>query len=599
MRASIALALAAGCCFAGAGCRRSPPAPVDELARALSAAVDYLARLYDRDHLFADPYITCQDQVESCDPAFRELDHAVLVEFWVPDAVRADPRLGEIDRHARRVLDRWLAHWRDRPFDLTAIDLYALFPYYYPGEPTRHMLDEVVRGMNADGDWEPYAAHGPPHRKVTDELWTILALVRNHVADEKVQVALGRKADEAVRILRGDFAAWRPAHKLYGLSHIALALLFAAQAGYDVARYRPIADEAERWLAAAVDEPQLARSTVLMAEALEVLALAGHPDPARLERMAKLLIERQGKDGGWRVDEGPRASGKQRPPAFASAHTTLIALAALDAWAHHAARADERRERRWRMLAGPPPVTAPASGPAPPVAFAESGGRRVAVGFPVKQQRDIDFINQVRAWSENSVLFFRRDQLERQASSEGDRERARALLEVVEQAAAFRPSPRGIRAERDGRTVTLRVALELSGPGADAALAARAARAIEAAWTGDAGAVRVVTRVDARVHDLPAAPNPDALAVFVPLGGGSPYTRRAGDASAIPTTWPARLRDDDLAHEMGHLFGFADEYHVEVRGGFYYVVYDDPSRLMSCPQGRVSADDLGRLANAY
>jgi hypothetical protein len=199
------------------------------------------------------------------------------------------------------------------------------------------------------------------------------------------------------------------------------------------------------------------------------------------------------------------------------------------------------------------------------------------------------------------VLRAELDRLAGETSPQGavERERTGALLEIVEQAATFRPSPRGIRAERNRGLVTLHVGLEFNGPGASEGFAARAASAIEARWSGAASGVLVVTKVGARVRAASSAPSDDALSIFVPRGGGSPYTTRAGDLGRIPTTWPEHLRDLQIAHEMGHFFGFADEYHVELRDGFYYVVYDEPGRIMSHPEGRVSTDDLDVLVRAY
>jgi hypothetical protein len=609
MRASAAPSLALAIALPLLGCHRTSHsgAPGDALTQARARAVDYLTSIYSPEHLFDDPYLTCKDQSDVCDPAFRELDHAVLVEFWLPDALRADPRLAKIDQRSRRVLDGWLERWRDRPLDLTAVDLYALFPYYYPGESTHHMLDEVARGMSDEGDWEPYTAHALPYRKVTDELWTVLALVRNHVAD-KTQIALDRKREEAQRILHGSFAAWRPTAKFYALSHIALLFLLTSQAGYDVAPFRPLLDEVEAWLAAATENPALARSTAILAEDLEILSLAGHPDRARLARVAQILLERQEPNGRWRADLSESSGDRARSPDFAAAHTTLIALAATEAWAHHDAYAAARLQRRWLMLSGPAPSPPPDTELRPPIEYAMVGGRRVAVGFPVAEPRQIEFINEARTNWENSVLFFPPQQVraeldrlagERSPRADADRERTRALLEIVERAAAFRPSPQGIRAERDGGLVTLHVALQLHGPGAGDAFAARAASAIEGRWCGAASGARVVTRVDARVRPESAPPSADALSVFVPRGAGSPYTRRVGDLGNIPTTWPEHLHDPQIAHEMGHFFGFADEYHVESRDGFYYVVHDQPERIMSHPEGHVSADDLDVLVRAY
>jgi hypothetical protein len=600
---SLAVALPPVACH-----RKSQAAPKDALANARALALDYLASLYSPDHLFDDPYLTCEGQAKACSPAFRELDHAVLVEFWLPERVRDDPRLAQVDRHSRHVLDGWLDRWNDRPLDRSAIDLYALFPYYYPGESTRHMLSEVLRGMSDEGDWEPYTAHPLPYRKVTDELWTVLALVRNHVADRTVQIALRRKREEAARILHGDFAGWSTTQKFYGLSHIALLFLITAEAGYDVAPYLPVLDEVEDWMAAAIDDASIAASTAVVAEDLDILSLGGYPNRAPLARMAQLLLDRQEPSGRWRVaiSEGP--SDSPRPPGFGAAHATLITLAALEAWAQEDTSVEARFQRRWRMLSGPPPSPVAAGATPPPVDYATVSGRRAAVGFPITAPREIQFIDETRANWENSVLFFRAsvlrqdidkltaDPSERAVSERG---RDRALLEIVEQAAAFRRSPSGIRAEQDGRTVTLRVTMEFEGPGATPALAARAASAIEEAWRGTSTDAAVVTSVSARVRRPTEVQSEGALEVFVPIGGGSPYTKRAGDRGEIPTTWPAQLGSAAIAHEMGHFFGFADEYHVELRNGFYYVVYDNPDRIMSCPLGRVTPEELEVLQHAY
>jgi hypothetical protein len=50
---------------------------------------------------------------------------------------------------------------------------------------------------------------------------------------------------------------------------------------------------------------------------------------------------------------------------------------------------------------------------------------------------------------------------------------------------------------------------------------------------------------------------------------------------------------------MGHFFGFPDGYHVEVRDGFYYLVYDHPDDLMSSPYGAVQPGQLAELVRAY
>ncbi len=609
MRASALFCLALAIVLPLVGCYRAQRhvEPPDPMARAREIAVDYLASLYSPDHLFADPYVTCEDEGPPCDPAFRELDHAVLVEFWLPERLRGDPRLSKIVEHSRRLLDRWLARWRDRPLDLTAVDLYALFPYYYPGEPTRHMLGEVVRGMSDDGDWEAYDAHALAYRKVTDELWTVLALVRNHV-DAKVKVAIARKRQEAARILDGDFRRWPMAQKFYGLSHVALLFLITAQAGYDVSDSLPLLDEVERWLASAIDAPAVARSTATVAEDLEILSLAGYPDRARLSRMAQILVSSQEPSGRWRAEASRAEPERARPAGFAAAHTTLLALAALEAWSNYGSHAAERMQRRWIMLSGPNPITALAAGPSPSVDYATVEGRRVAVGFPVASSREIQFINEARANWENSVLFFPasgiRADLDRLANdpserAAAERNRQRALLEIVEQAAAFRPSRQGIRADRSHGVVKFDVSLELEGPGASESFAARAADAIERAWKGSAAGGAVVTRATVRVRSASSAPSEGALPVFVSADGGSPYTKREGDAGSMATTWPSRLSNSEIAHEMGHLFGFADEYHIEERSGFYYVVYDDPGRIMSCPAGQVTAADLDQLVAAY
>jgi hypothetical protein len=590
------------------GCHQSHASATstDPLARARSRAVDYLTGIYSPDHLFEDPYLTCEGQGAMCDPAFRELDHAVLVEFWLPETLRADPRLVKIDQHARRVLDRWRARWQDAPLDLSAIDLYALFPYYYPGESTRHMLAEVVRGMSDDGDWESYAAHAVAYRKVTDELWTVLALVRNHV-DDKVRVALERKRQEAQRILHGDFASWKAWQKFYALSHVALLFLISAQAGYDTAGARPLLDEVDRWLAAVMDDPVLGESTAFVAEDLDVLSLDGYPDSARLERMARLIAARQEAVGRWRAEISQSARGRPRPPEFAAAHTTLIALSALEAWCHHAEYVSARMQRRWLALRGPNPACAMDAGAPPPVERAVVAGRSVVVGFPVTRPAEVDQIHEARANWENSVLFERRSALQpggavssRDSATDGaDRERRASLLEIVERAAELRPAERGVRAERQGGVVKLHLSLECSGPGATSAFAARAASAIHSAWTGQGTGVAVATDVDARVRPEGVAASLSALQVFVPVGRASPYTRRTGDTGRIPTTWPEGLRDAEIAHEAGHLLGFADEYHVDERGGCYYVTYDDPTRLMSSPDGHVTVADFDELVAAY
>ena len=105
--------------------------------------------------------------------------------------------------------------------------------------------------------------------------------------------------------------------------------------------------------------------------------------------------------------------------------------------------------------------------------------------------------------------------------------------------------------------------------------------------------------MDTHIRTPSESPTGDAFDIFVPIGGGSPYTKRTGDRGNIPTTWPDQLGSAEIAHVAGHLFGFADEYHVELRNGVYFVVYDDPERIMSCPRGTVTPDELDVLIRAY
>src|SRR3569832_1106396 len=96
-----------------------------------------------------------------------------------------------------------------------------------------------------------------------------------------------------------------------------------------------------------------------------------------------------------------------------------------------------------------------------------------------------------------------------------------------------------------------------------------------------------------------AAPAPTALPVFVPSLHVMPSTQREGDTGDRPTTWPVWLADRTIAHEMGHYFGFADGYLVEVRAGCYYLVYDRPDDVMSSPYGAVLPEQLAALVRAY
>lgn len=556
----------------------------------IDRGVGYLAGLYSPTTLFADPYISgCDAPKSGCTEAYRELDHAVLILHWLPERLVADPRLARITHHAQHVMTHWFEHWRAAPLDRDALDLYALFPYYDAGDRTQAMVGELVKGVTPAGDWETYELHGAPYRKITDELWPTVALARNHAEDAVLARVLDRKREEAVRVLRGDWKTWPSTERFYTLSHIYLAFLWSERAGTDITRYWPLLEDIEHQLAAALSDPELSHSNAALAQALFTLADGGYPDRDVLAAFAAELAARQQNDGRWdpfEIPVGKPIPGRRKPilqQGFATAHTTLMALAGLERWTRWEA---QHAQREWRRLAGPDPILRASTAPPPETVMRDIGAEHVKVAFPVTRQADIDFLNELRAEPENAVLFFRR----------GELKDAKALA-IYDRAAALHPSSHGIVVERTRAGFTVGVELELYGPGATPELAERIARSIEHVWQGRVGGAPLATKVHATVRG--AVPAPTALPVFVPSLHVMPSTQREGDTGDRPTTWPVWLADRTIAHEMGHYFGFADGYHVEVRAGFYYLVYDRPDDVMSSPYGAVQPEQLAALVRAY
>jgi hypothetical protein len=561
-------------------------------AATIDRGVAFLAGLYAPATLFDDPYISgCSAPKSGCTEAYRELDHAVLILHWLPASLTADPRLARVTHHARHVEEQWFEHWRAAPLDREALDLYALFPYYFAGDHTDAMVGELVKGLNPAGDWEAYDLHGAPYRKITDELWPVVAIARNHVDDAVLARALDRKRDEAVRVLRGDWKTWPSTERFYTLSHIYLAFTWSERAGTDIARYWPLLEQIEHELAAALDDPELSHSNAALAQALFTLADGGYPDRVVLAKLAAELAARQQPSGRWNAFEVPAGQpipGRRKPipqDGFAAAHTTLMALAGLERWARWE---PQHAQREWRRLAGPDPITRASTAAPPETVFRDVAGQHIKVAFPITRQADIDFINELRAEPENAVLFFRAGELKDPQA-----------VATYEHAAVLHPSSHGIALQRTPAGFGIQVQLELYGPGATKELADRVARSIERVWQGTVGGTRLATTVHATVRAETAAVSPTALPVFVPSTHVMPSTQRDGDTGDRPTTWPVWMADRTIAHEMGHYFGFADAYHVEVRTGFYYLVYDRPDDIMSSPYGAVQPDQLAQLVRAY
>jgi hypothetical protein len=233
----------------------------------------------------------------------------------------------------------------------------------------------------------------------------------------------------------------------------------------------------------------------------------------------------------------------------------------------------------------------------------------VVTGFPVKSQEVVDQLNQYRRDPDDAGLFFREDQLrakvqslEKSHAAATEKARFGRLLEMVEKADGFHPSTRGIHGEPAPGALRLAVRLELSGPGSTPAFAERIRQAIEKTWMGPAGPVALSTSVQVALRSEGQPASADMLQVYVPglpEKHESPYTKREGDLGKFATRWRADLEDAVIAHEMGHFFGFPDEYHIDARNGFYYITYDTPDDLMSSPYGRMRPRYLETLAAAY
>ena len=561
-------------------------------AATIDRGIAYLAGLYSPATLFDDPYIAgCTAPKSGCTEAYRELDHAVLILYWLPASISADPRLARVTHHAQHVVTQWLEHWRAAPLDREALDLYALFPYYFAGDHTDAMVAELVKGLDKSGDWEAYDTHGAAYRKITDELWPVVAIARNHVDDATLARALDRKQDEATRVLHGDWKTWPSTERFYTLSHIYLAFLWSERAGTDITRYWPMLEEIEHELAAVISDPELSHSNAALAQALFTLADGGYPDREALATLAAEVAARQQPNGRWNAFEvpvGKPVPGRRKPipqEGFASAHTTLMALAGLDRWSRWE---PQHAQRDWRRLAGPDPIVRASTATPPATVFRDIGGEHIKVAFPITRQTEVDFINELRSEPENAVLFFHA----------GDLKDPKAV-EIWKHAAVLHPSSHGITLQRTRDGIGVTVELELSGPGATAEYADRVARSIEHVWQGSVDGARLATTVHATTRKDGASASATALPVFVPSSHVMPSTQREGDTGDRPTTWPPWMADRTIAHEMGHYFGFADAYHVGTRDGFYYLVYDRPDDVMSSPYGAVQHDQLAELVRAY
>jgi hypothetical protein len=274
---------------------------------------------------------------------------AIVLKFFLPEHLKGDPLLAQIMSDSENLIVSTLENWKNTPLvglpmsSNPPIDLYAVFPYYYP-ENTRFMLEQLLANLKPDGSWESYDAY-PENwkwRKVTDESWPICALARNHVEWKILKPTLDRKRAEGEMVLNGE---WPDQHKTadyYIMLAIYHVLLWVGEEGYDVSEYENLLTQVEEWLAGQPEDETLRRMTVYTADTLYWLCKGGYADTRALTRMAREVLSRQEADGGWRIftyrlGETTPAGTLITEEVYDSgrAHATLMAILALESYKEH------------------------------------------------------------------------------------------------------------------------------------------------------------------------------------------------------------------------------------------------------------------------
>ncbi len=273
-----------------------------DIDNSINKALIFLNGTYSKEYLFDDPYIKCTDQIPGCDTHYRKLDVATVLVFFLSEEAKSNPLVSTVVKDSEGLILNQLEEWKDVSLEQTPIDLYAVPVYYYPDE-TKDMLDELVDNLRSNGSWEDYDMYGPGYewRKIADESWPIVALAKHKIEWDILKPALERKKYEGDMIMNGTWK-WHKRGKYYGVLSIYHVFLWVKDEGYDMSHYSKFIEDMEDFLSQQPKDEYLSKWTVLTTDTLFWLCEGNYSNEEFLDELAKITIERQEDDGGWRVN---------------------------------------------------------------------------------------------------------------------------------------------------------------------------------------------------------------------------------------------------------------------------------------------------------
>jgi hypothetical protein len=158
----------------------------------------------------------------------------------------------------------------------------------------------------------------------------------------------------------------------------------------------------------------------------------------------------------------------------------------------------------------------------------------------------------------------------------------------------MRREAKAVSLERGAGGYCLSVRLVLWGRGADAAAVARVAAAVESWWQGEVDGVRFATRADVRLDRAGPKPPHHRIEFAAPGEVFMPSTERFHHG----------VEPETIAHEVGHVLGFADRYRdlLDAERGVYVDYLEDIQSLMAAQNliaPVVTDSDLRDLVYTY
>lgn len=307
-----------------------------EITTAVEESLVFLNHLYDPEYLFNDPYIF--DYNTSDIVTYRKLDMSIILVHFLPEKLKI--QIPQIISDAEKVLSDQLEIWKNASIQTQALDLYAALAYYYP-KGASYIVNELIDGINENGDWVPYYFRGEEFewRKITDESWPIIALAKHNVNRILMKKLLDRKAYEMNEIFNEDWHWPKGYGDYYAVLCTYHVFLWVKKEGYDIEGYRPLIRKMEEFLAQQPFDEYLQKWTVLTADTLYWLIEGNYQAEQLIHEIAMKVFSRQEKDGGWRLhtlkvgDETPMGTLiTEENYEAGTAPATLMAILALESY---------------------------------------------------------------------------------------------------------------------------------------------------------------------------------------------------------------------------------------------------------------------------